>query len=65
MVKTLLPPLSASRNFEFIGDHHDDGIVIGNYGDVKFVVCVLGRNDGRESKQGSCARSSLVKESAA
>lgn len=38
MVKTLLPPLSASRHFEFIGDHKDDGIVIGNYGDVKFVA---------------------------
>lgn len=38
MVKTLLPPLSASRNFEFIGDHKDDGIVIGNYGDAKLVA---------------------------
>jgi hypothetical protein len=38
MVKTLLPPLSASRNFEFIGDHKDDSIVIGNYGDAKFVA---------------------------
>jgi hypothetical protein len=38
MVKTLLPPLSASRNFEFIGNHKDDSIVIGNYGDAKLVA---------------------------
>ncbi len=38
MVKTLLPPLSASRLFEFIGDHKDDSIVIGNYGDAKLVA---------------------------
>lgn len=38
MVKTLLPPLSASRNFEFTGDQKDDSIVIGNYGDAKFVA---------------------------
>ena len=38
MVKTLLPPLSASRNFEFIGDYKDDSIVIGNYGDAKFIA---------------------------
>lgn len=38
MVKTLLPPLSASRNFEFLGDQKDDSIVIGNYGDAKLVA---------------------------
>jgi hypothetical protein len=38
MVKTLLPPLSASRNFEFIGSHKDDSLVIGNYGDAKLVA---------------------------
>ena len=38
MVKTLLPPLSASRNFEFIGDHKDDAIVIGNYGDARLIA---------------------------
>lgn len=38
MVKTLLPPLSASRNFEFIGTHKDDSLVIGNYGDAKVVA---------------------------
>ncbi|HEY0654707.1 MAG TPA: hypothetical protein VGD65_16335 [Chryseosolibacter sp.] len=38
MVKTLLPPLSASRNFEFIGNHKDDSLVIGNYGDAKVVA---------------------------
>jgi hypothetical protein len=38
MVKTLLPPLSASRNFEFIGSQKDDSLVIGNYGDAKLVA---------------------------
>ena len=38
MVKTLLTPLSASRNFEFIGTHKDDSLVIGNYGDAKVVA---------------------------
>jgi hypothetical protein len=38
MVKSLLPPISASRNFQFIGDHKDDSIVIGNYGDARFVA---------------------------
>jgi hypothetical protein len=38
MVKSLLPPQSASRNFSFIGNHKDDSIVIGNYGDAKFVA---------------------------
>lgn len=38
MVKTLLPPLSASRYFEFIGSHKDDSLVIGNYGDAKLVA---------------------------
>jgi hypothetical protein len=28
----------ASRKIEFIGQHNDDSIVIGNYGDVKFVA---------------------------
>jgi len=32
MVKTPL----LSRKIEFIGDHKDDSIVIGNYGDVRF-----------------------------
>jgi hypothetical protein len=34
MIKTLLKP----RKFEFIGDHSDDSIVIGNYGDAHFVA---------------------------
>lgn len=38
MVKTLLPPLSASRNFEFIGTHKDDSLVIGNYGDARVIA---------------------------
>lgn len=32
--KGILPP----RKIEFIGDHKDDSIVIGNYGDVKLVA---------------------------
>jgi hypothetical protein len=28
----------SSRKIEFIGEHNDDSIVIGNYGDVKFVA---------------------------
>jgi len=27
-----------TRNIEFIGDHKNDSIVIGNYGDVKFIA---------------------------
>ncbi|MFZ6008719.1 MAG: hypothetical protein ACOYXT_00105 [Bacteroidota bacterium] len=34
MVKTSSKP----RKIEFIGDHKDDSIVIGNYGDVQFVA---------------------------
>jgi hypothetical protein len=34
MIKTLPKP----RKFEFIGNHEDDSIVIGNYGDAKFVA---------------------------
>jgi hypothetical protein len=30
--------LKTSRRIEFIGDHNDDSIVIGNYGDVKFIA---------------------------
>ena len=29
---------SKVRNIEFIGDHRNDAIVVGNYGDVKMVV---------------------------
>ena len=28
----------SSRKIEFIGEHHDDSIVIGNYGDVRFIA---------------------------
>jgi hypothetical protein len=34
MIKTLTKP----RKFEFIGNHSDDSIVIGNYGDARFVA---------------------------
>lgn len=34
MIKTLPKP----RKFEFIGNHQDDSIVIGNYGDAKFIA---------------------------
>jgi hypothetical protein len=34
MVKTAV----SSRKIEFIGEHKDDSIVIGNYGDVRFVA---------------------------
>jgi hypothetical protein len=34
MVKTGV----SSRRIEFIGEHSDDSIVIGNYGDVKFIA---------------------------
>ena len=35
MLKTAVKP---SRKIEFIGDHTDDSIVIGNYGDCRFVA---------------------------
>jgi hypothetical protein len=38
MIKTALKPAAPPRNIEFIGEHSDDSIVIGNYGDVKFVA---------------------------
>ena len=38
MLKTLTPPQSSSRKIEFIGTHKDDSIVIGNYGDAKFMA---------------------------
>jgi hypothetical protein len=38
MIKTALKPAAPLRNIEFIGEHKDDSIVIGNYGDVKFVA---------------------------
>lgn len=34
MIKTI----SGTRKIEFIGDHVDDSIVIGNYGDARFVA---------------------------
>ncbi len=34
----LVKTKDATRKIEFIGDHNDDSIVIGNYGDVKFVA---------------------------
>jgi hypothetical protein len=34
MIKTLPKP----RKFEFIGNHVDDSIVIGNYGDARFIA---------------------------
>lgn len=34
MIKTLPKP----RKFEFIGNHSDDSIVIGNYGDARFIA---------------------------
>jgi hypothetical protein len=37
MVKTATKS-TPIRNIEFIGDHKNDNIVIGNYGDVKLVV---------------------------
>lgn len=38
MVKTAAKSLPIVRKIEFIGEHKDDSIVIGNYGDVKFVA---------------------------
>jgi hypothetical protein len=38
MVKTATKSLPIPRKIEFIGDHKDDSIVIGNYGDVKFLA---------------------------
>jgi hypothetical protein len=38
MVKTATKSTLPPRNIEFIGDHKDDSIVIGNYGDVKLVA---------------------------
>jgi hypothetical protein len=36
MLKTATKTSPVSRKIEFIGDHKDDSIVIGNYGDAKF-----------------------------
>ncbi len=36
MLKPVTKTASPSRTIEFIGDHKDDSIVIGNYGDAKF-----------------------------
>jgi hypothetical protein len=38
MLKTATKTTASSRKIEFIGEHKDDSIVIGNYGDVKFVA---------------------------
>lgn len=38
MVKTATKIPPSSRKIEFIGEHKDDSIVIGNYGDVKVVA---------------------------
>jgi hypothetical protein len=38
MVRTSTNSNLPTRNIEFIGDHKNDNIVIGNYGDVKLVV---------------------------
>jgi hypothetical protein len=37
MRKTMVKPPS-ERNFEFIGNHHNDSILIGNYGDAKITA---------------------------
>jgi hypothetical protein len=38
MLKTITKTSAPSRKIEFIGEHKDDSIVIGNYGDAKFVA---------------------------
>lgn len=38
MLKTETKTASTSRKIEFIGEHKDDSIVIGNYGDAKFLA---------------------------
>jgi hypothetical protein len=38
MIKTAVTTTTPSRKIEFIGNHKDDSIVIGNYGDVKFIA---------------------------
>lgn len=38
MLKTTETTTTLSRKIEFIGDRKDDSIVIGNYGDAKFVA---------------------------
>jgi hypothetical protein len=38
MLKTVTNTAAPSRKIEFIGEHKDDSIVIGNYGDAKFVA---------------------------
>jgi hypothetical protein len=38
MLKTETNTAAPSRKIEFIGEHKDDSIVIGNYGDAKFVA---------------------------
>lgn len=38
MVKTAYKSVTPLRKIEFIGDHNDDSIVIGNYGDVKLTA---------------------------
>jgi hypothetical protein len=38
MVKTLKKNAPSARRIEFIGAHKDDSIVIGNYGDARFVA---------------------------
>lgn len=37
-MSSMVKAAALSRKIEFIGDHKDDSIVIGNYGDVKFVA---------------------------
>lgn len=38
LLKALPKPTAVPRKIEFIGSHKDDAIVIGNYGDAKFVA---------------------------
>ena len=38
MIKTATKTTTSLRNIEFIGEHKDDSIVIGNYGDAKVVA---------------------------
>ncbi len=38
MVKPAYKPVVPLRKLEFIGDHNNDSIVVGNYGDVKIVA---------------------------
>ena len=35
---SMVKSFAKARNFEFIGDHNNDSIVIGNYGDAKITA---------------------------